>query len=184
MLAFVDSLHLMFVLLHIVWLPQRFWSTNRIVDGQWARPTLRVVQIVLSAIIVGSTTVATILEGVTGIFFLEVGSGLVRSSGSLRFGALDYDHWSTHDSLLQGFGSPLHELSTHGDSFLEAFGSPFHDLSTHGDWYHPDTEQNKGINRRIPYSKRDPRVPPGSNHSVCESTVISFSLSLDAQLVA
>ena len=33
---FVDSLHFMFVLFHIIWLPQRFWLTNSIVAGRWS----------------------------------------------------------------------------------------------------------------------------------------------------
>ena len=53
--------------------------------------------------------------------------------------AFDSHDWSTHDSLLGAFGSPLHELSTHDDSFLEAFGPPFHELLTHDKWFHPDT---------------------------------------------
>ena len=36
MLEFVDSLDLTFLLLHIIWLPQRFWSTNGIVAGRWS----------------------------------------------------------------------------------------------------------------------------------------------------
>ena len=50
-LEFVDSLDLMFVLLYIIWLPQRFWSTNRIVAGRRSLLPLCGVQIVLAAII-------------------------------------------------------------------------------------------------------------------------------------
>ena len=87
-LEFVHSLDPMFLLLHLIWLPQRFWSTNGIVAGRWARPTLRSVPIVLGAIAVGSTIIGTIFEGVIVVFFLDVGSGLVRSIGSLRFGSV------------------------------------------------------------------------------------------------
>ena len=69
MLEFIDSHGVMFVLLHIIWLPQRLWSTNLIVAGRWTRPTLRVLQIVLVAIIVG-----TIIVGVIVVFLFEVGS--------------------------------------------------------------------------------------------------------------
>ena len=50
---FVDSLDFMVVLFHMIWLPQRFWSTNSIVAGRWRRPTLCGVQIVLVVIDVG-----------------------------------------------------------------------------------------------------------------------------------
>ena len=59
-LEFLNSVDLMFVLLHILWLPQRFSSSNGIVAGRWTRPTLCGVQIVLVAIIVGTTIVGTI----------------------------------------------------------------------------------------------------------------------------
>ena len=49
----VDSLDFIFVLFHIIWLPQRFWSTNSIVAGRWSRPTLCGVRIVLVVINVG-----------------------------------------------------------------------------------------------------------------------------------
>ena len=75
-------------------------------------------------------------------------------------------NWSTHDLLLGAFGSLLHELSTHEDSFSEALGPPFGELSTHDDRFHPDTEQNKGISRRNPYGKRDPRIP-GDRTTLC-----------------
>ena len=155
-LKIVDSLYPMFVLLHIVWLPQRLWSTNEIVAGRWAGPTLHGVRIVLGAIIVGTTMVGTILEGVIVVFFFEVGTELVSFEWKLFFWALDSHDCSTNDSSLGAFGSPRHKLSTHDDSFLEAYGPPFHELSTHDDWFHPDTEQNKGISHRIPYSKQDP----------------------------
>ena len=85
MLEYVGSQDLMFVLLHIIWLPQRLPSTNGIGVGGWARQTLHGIRIVLVAIIVGTTIVRTILEGVIVVFFFEVGSGLVCSSGSLPF---------------------------------------------------------------------------------------------------
>ena len=50
---FVDSLDLMFLLLHIIWLPQRLWSTNSILTERWSRPTLCGVRIVLVVIDVG-----------------------------------------------------------------------------------------------------------------------------------
>ena len=87
-LDFVDSPDLLFVLLHIVWLPQRFWSTKGIVAGRRSRPTLCGLRIVLVTSIVGTTIVGTIFVGVIVIFFFEVGIGLVRSSGSLRFGGV------------------------------------------------------------------------------------------------
>ena len=74
-------------------------------------------------------------------------------------GAFDFHDCSTHDSLLGAFGSALHELSSHDDLFLEALGPPFHKLSTNDDWFLPDTEENKEVSRRMPYSKRDPRLP-------------------------
>ena len=46
----VDSLDFMFILLHIIWLPQRFWSRNSIVAGLLSRPTLCDVRIVLVVI--------------------------------------------------------------------------------------------------------------------------------------
>ena len=33
---FVDSLDIMVVLFHIIWLPQRFWLTNSIIAGRWS----------------------------------------------------------------------------------------------------------------------------------------------------
>ena len=87
-LEFVDSLDLMFVLLHIIWLPQPSWSTNGIVAGRWSGPTLCGVRIVLFAIIVGTTIVGTVFVGIIVISFFEVGIGLVRSSGRLRFGGV------------------------------------------------------------------------------------------------
>ena len=50
---FVDSLDYMFVLFHIIWLPQPFWSTNSIVAGRWSGPTLCGVRTVLVVIHVG-----------------------------------------------------------------------------------------------------------------------------------
>ena len=58
------------------------------IAGRWTRPTLPGVPIVLGAIIVGTIVVGTIFVGVIVIFIFEVGSGLVRSSGSLRFGSV------------------------------------------------------------------------------------------------
>ena len=87
-LEFVNSLDLMFVLLHMIWLPQRFWSTNGIVAGRWSRPSLCGVRIVLVAIMVGATIVGTFFIGVIVIIFFEVGMGLVRSRGSLRSGGV------------------------------------------------------------------------------------------------
>ena len=74
-LDFINSLDLMFVLLHIsrIWLPRQFWSTNEIVAVRTARPTLRGVRIGLGAIIVGTTIVGTRFEGVIVVFFFEVG---------------------------------------------------------------------------------------------------------------
>ena len=71
MLEFVDSLDFMFVVLHIILLPQRLWSTNLIVAGRWTRLTLRGVGIVLVAIIVGTIIVGTIIVGVIIVFFLR-----------------------------------------------------------------------------------------------------------------
>ena len=53
-LEFVNSPNLMFVLLHIIWLLQRFWATNGIVAGRLSRPTLCGVRIVLVVIDVGT----------------------------------------------------------------------------------------------------------------------------------
>ena len=50
---FVDSLHFMVVLFHVIWLRQRFWSTNSIVAGQRSGPTLCGVRMVLVVIDVG-----------------------------------------------------------------------------------------------------------------------------------
>ena len=82
MLEFVYSFELVFVLLHIIWLPQRFRSTNLIVAGRWTRGTRHGVQIVLVAIMVGTVVVGVI---VVGFSFSEVGSGLVCSSRILLF---------------------------------------------------------------------------------------------------
>ena len=54
-------------------------------------------------------------------------------------GVLDNHDWSTHDSSLGSFGSPLHDGSFSevfgsppgNGSFLEVFGLPVHKLSTH-----------------------------------------------------
>ena len=84
----------------------------------------------------------SIFSGVIVFFFFEVGSGLEWSEvDACVLGALDSHDWSTHQSLLEAFGSPLHELSTHDDSFLEVFGLPFHELSTHDDRFYPDTSR-------------------------------------------
>ena len=83
-LGFVDNLDCMFVLLHIIWLQQWFWSTNRIVAAQWSQPTLCGLRMVFVAIIVGTAIVGTVFLGIIVIFFFQVGIGLVHSSGSLR----------------------------------------------------------------------------------------------------
>ena len=44
--GFLDSLDFMVVLLHMIWLPQRFWLSNSIVTGRWRRPTLCGIHIV------------------------------------------------------------------------------------------------------------------------------------------
>ena len=36
---FFNSLDFMVALLHMIWLPQRFWLLNSIVTGRWRRPT-------------------------------------------------------------------------------------------------------------------------------------------------
>ena len=87
MLEFVDSLQVMFVLLHKIWLAQRLWSTNLIVAGRSTQPTPHGVRIVLVAIIIGTVIVEVIVVGFF-FFFFEVGSRLVRSRGSLRFGSI------------------------------------------------------------------------------------------------
>ena len=53
MLEFVHSLASMFILLVLIWLPQRFWSTNGIVAGRWSQPTLCCVLFVRVVIDVG-----------------------------------------------------------------------------------------------------------------------------------
>ena len=87
-LEFVNNLDLMFVLLQIKWLPQRFWSMNRILAGRCSRPFLCGVRIVLVAVMVGATIVVTVFIGVIVIGFFQVRIGLVRSSGSLRSGGV------------------------------------------------------------------------------------------------
>ena len=52
-LEFIDNLDFMVVLFHVIWLPQRFWSTSSIAAGRWRRPTLCGVRIVLVVIDVG-----------------------------------------------------------------------------------------------------------------------------------
>ena len=42
-----DGPDFMVVVLHIIWLPQRFWFRHSIVTGRWRRPTLCGVRIVL-----------------------------------------------------------------------------------------------------------------------------------------
>ena len=84
MLEFVDGFQLVFVLLHIIHLPQGFRSTNLIVPG-WLtriRPTLHAVRMALVAIIVGIIVVGAIVVGaiVVGVFF-DVGTGSIGSSG-------------------------------------------------------------------------------------------------------
>ena len=160
MLEFVDSLHLMFDLLNIIWLPQGLWSTSGIVAGRWARSTLHGVRIALVAIIVGTTIVGTSFEGVIVALFFEIGSGLVRLHSYQWIGSLEWQlaFWERWTPMIGrrmilcfgAFSSPLHKLSIHDDSFLEAFGPPFHKFSTHDDWFHPDTRQNKGNQSSYP----------------------------------
>ena len=89
MLEFIGGFQLVFLALHVVWLPQGFRLTNLTVAGWWSqmrrtrrRPVLHVIRIIL----VGAISVSTIVVGiiVVGVFF-DVGSGLIPPSRSLRF---------------------------------------------------------------------------------------------------
>ena len=140
---FVDSLDLMVVLLHTIWLPQRLWLSNSIETGRWRRPTLCGVRIVLVVIDVG---IGWISVGVIVVVLFEVGIGMVRRVVACVLGALDSHDWLTHDSSFGAFGSPPHDGSLlevfsflevfgsppHDNWFLEVFGLPVHELSTHG----------------------------------------------------
>ena len=98
-------------------------------------------------------------------------------------GAYPSHDWSTHDSSLGAFGSPLHD-----GSLLEVFGLLVHE-STHDDGFHPDAEQSKGIGRRTRCNKQDPHQDgttlgvnepiPAKNLSVYEA-LRGLSTALDS----